>query len=1210
MKQSLLSFAPRSQIKDLPTSTESSSESTALPPAPADVPTPSPAEISTPAPSQKPTASKDAGTETVGKPAKAASKTSKKAQPKSSKKPPASAFFQPIGARKDATAAEQDHKDAATVTESAVTEVDEESDAEAVVPVMTRRTRRNPAASVIVIHDDHDDDDDDDDVVIKEVKSAASSQEIKKQSPVKAKPPPASSSFTVKGTGPSNRIFKPFAKRPSDILKHVPWPKGDHVHVQPAEASESLSPFTRIREARARPEASKHEEVPLEPFDFRQALQVRVRDRSDCFLTTPDERHFAFTSTSSTLEAALSALAALAQAHGLEQHTFPGKHIVDSALVHSYDCASKTLKTSPAGDAAAQGQDAYQLWTHTHRPQRAAHVLGKRNRESAAFLRDWLHELVITEPFTTSAAGTSNRETSKLSLSFSSSKGGKGLMKGQQKKRKAGPSATDPSRRKIQRKVDKKGEREKKAKAARRARRGWSELDNSDEDDILDFIVDDELDVVYESEDDEILDWDSQSQSSHPRAGTPGDVPSSSLPEVTKLAPSTPSKKEETASRPSTPPSSSPVIGPGRARSNRVADPTTPTKNRLSTAPLAHPSPRKRDTFKDHLTNCILLEGPTGVGKTAAVYACASELGYEVFELFPGMGRRTGKDMEAAVGALAANHMVSGGGSGGGAKQQSAQQQRKSGKPPERMSDISAMFGAQKGKSKEHAEDMAAEAGVVESTRSLLPGKVQASAQEASTLSGGSDSVRVPASPKGPKAVRQSLILIEEADILYEDDRGFWPAMVELIGKSRRPVVITCNDLSSIPIADLPLQTTLRFISASVDEAVPYLQLVALQEGHILSPKDTARIYESTTSSLKLEASLWLAGLSSSGLVHASAPSSLYGIEKSCSVGSAVQALDLRQALLEMQFWCSTPTVAGGETAKWYATSLRSADHHAKARGESRPDEVDLATIGKVLDALSYADATLRPPFVDMIETHEPDAYNERIASATSLRDQLLNEEAHMLLKQGRKDEEQELADCGVQLASELQDACSKLCAETWTSANTGSDQQSTFERRVRYTQALSKLVDDQEGRSVVTNPSYILMPDSLVVDYAPYLRAMVQVDDAEAAQHAEAVRNVKAAAALSAEEGMMNPLTQLKLTRKTKNSQQSVLFAYGLDHGEELPRHIWSSETVLAAIREGAFPKGEDDLVGVEDRAGPLQLADTTVTSEGGGTGGMSLSC
>jgi hypothetical protein len=124
------------------------------------------------------------------------------------------------------------------------------------------------------------------------------------------------------------------------------------------------------------------------------------------------------------------------------------------------------------------------------------------------------------------------------------------------------------------------------------------------------------------------------------------------------------------------------------------------------------------------LMNAIVLQGPTGSGKTAAVYACAAELGFEVFEIYPGSGRRSGKDISHAVGNLGRNHMVSSGGIGGGATWKGSKVVKTLGKAD------------------------------------------------------------VP---------RQSLILLEEVDLLYEEDKGFWASVVELISTSRRPVVMTCN---------------------------------------------------------------------------------------------------------------------------------------------------------------------------------------------------------------------------------------------------------------------------------------------------------------------------------------------------------------------------------------------------------------------------------
>lgn len=226
--------------------------------------------------------------------------------------------------------------------------------------------------------------------------------------------------------------------------------------------------------------------------------------------------------------------------------------------------------------------------------------------------------------------------------------------------------------------------------------------------------------------------------------------------------------------------------------------------------------------------NAILLTGPSGCGKTASVYAVARQLGFEIFEIHPGM-RRNARDIMDQVGDMTQNHLV-----------------QKATGISSRRSSMSAS----------DAE------GVVS-----LPVSPPANQQTMAAFmqNGKKNKNPVLADAEGNKEIKaraqkQSLILLEEVDILFDEDKGFWTAVQALIQTSKRPVILTCNDASSVPTENLNLYATLEYEKPSPDVAIQYLRGVAASEGHLLSYKAIRSLYLSTDCDLRAsltELNLW-----------------------------------------------------------------------------------------------------------------------------------------------------------------------------------------------------------------------------------------------------------------------------------------------------------------------------------------------------------------
>ena len=222
-------------------------------------------------------------------------------------------------------------------------------------------------------------------------------------------------------------------------------------------------------------------------------------------------------------------------------------------------------------------------------------------------------------------------------------------------------------------------------------------------------------------------------------------------------------------------------------------------------------------------TNAVVISGPHGCGKTAAVFAAAKELEFEVFEINAG-SRRSGKDIMERVGDMTHNHLVH--------RADVCLDKSDSSTPPT----TSISLHEPQERPTLSQQGLAIESFFkykIASGKGTRPGDAaidtniehgKACRQKGSNL-------------------KQSLVLIEEADVLFEEDKQFWSTVIELTISSRRPVVMTCTNEGLLPLHDLSLFALLRFAPAPDEMAIDYLLCLSAMEGHLLSRQTVGALY-------------------------------------------------------------------------------------------------------------------------------------------------------------------------------------------------------------------------------------------------------------------------------------------------------------------------------------------------------------------------------
>jgi len=229
------------------------------------------------------------------------------------------------------------------------------------------------------------------------------------------------------------------------------------------------------------------------------------------------------------------------------------------------------------------------------------------------------------------------------------------------------------------------------------------------------------------------------------------------------------------------------------------------------------------------VSNAVLLSGPHGCGKTASAYAVAKELGYQIFEI-SSAERRSGRDVVDRVGDMTENHIVRHHGIDPG--EISASEDR---------SQLEAAF--QKDLESGRQGKMSAFFKKQPEVKSKAP-KVQE--LKTKTVERLQKALKQPA-----KDQQQSLILLEEVDVLFKEDKEFWTTIFRLLASSKRPFIMTCNDEDLVPLQAMSLYAILRFAPPPADPSVDLMLLIAAMEGHLLEREAVASLFESKNHDLR-----------------------------------------------------------------------------------------------------------------------------------------------------------------------------------------------------------------------------------------------------------------------------------------------------------------------------------------------------------------------
>ncbi|KAM9745967.1 ATPase family AAA domain-containing protein 5 [Menidia menidia] len=319
---------------------------------------------------------------------------------------------------------------------------------------------------------------------------------------------------------------------------------------------------------------------------------------------------------------------------------------------------------------------------------------------------------------------------------------------------------------------------------------------------------------------------------------------------------------------------------------------------------------------EDRLCNTVLITGPTGVGKTAAVYACAQELGFKVFEV-NASSQRSGRLILSQLKEATQSHQVDSQGVGAHkptyfnsyGTTSSTGSVRPGSSPRKGLSPRRVVSSPRK---PPQSPRRPKKGGLLPMSLTKFFKTGQSSSKEATNKSAASEKIlkasevgtqqkkQTATTPKDKNSEEQSkktatsLILFEEVDVVFDDDSGFLAAIKTFMTTTKRPVILTTSDPSFSAMFDGSFEEIL-FKKPSLLNAGSYLQLLCLAEDVRTNPADISSLLR-------------------------------------------INGCDIRQSLLQLQFW--TRSAGGRRSARPLMHTGRSAEVKLETEEEAEDKSV------------------------------------------------------------------------------------------------------------------------------------------------------------------------------------------------------------------------------------------------------------------------------